>query len=93
MKKNGNMRIAIVGAGAIGGWLGVRLAESGHTISVFARGKTLEAIRQKGLRLTTGGETKTVRVTAGDAASDFGPQDLVIVAVKGFCDATALRPG
>ena len=77
------MRIAIIGAGAIGGWLGAQLAQSGHAVSVLARGVTLEAIHQRGLRLTGNGETKIVHVPASDAAADLGPQDLVIVAVKG----------
>lgn len=77
------MRIAIIGAGAIGGWLGARLAGSGQTVSVLARGKTLDAIRQNGLRLTAGGETNAVRLPASDTPSELGPQDLVIVAVKG----------
>lgn len=77
------MRIAIIGAGAIGGWLGARLAESGHAVAVFARGKTLSAIRQHGLRITANGETKAARVAASGTASELGPQDLVIVAVKG----------
>lgn len=77
------MRIAIVGVGAIGGWLGARLALSGQTVSAFARGETLRAIRQNGLRLTANGETKAVKISASDRASDLGPQDLVILAVKG----------
>jgi 2-dehydropantoate 2-reductase len=76
------MRIAIIGAGAIGGWLGARLAESGHAVAVFARGETLSAIRQHGLRLTANGETKAARVAGSGTASELGPQDLVIVAVK-----------
>ena len=44
------MKICIYGAGAIGGWLGVRLARSGHAVSVVARGDTLATLRQHGLR-------------------------------------------
>jgi 2-dehydropantoate 2-reductase len=76
------MRIAIVGAGAIGGWLGARLALSGHTVSVFARGKTLDAIREDGLQLTIAGETKAAKVAVAGNPAELGPQDLVIVAVK-----------
>ncbi|HKK01899.1 MAG TPA: 2-dehydropantoate 2-reductase [Desulfuromonadales bacterium] len=76
------MKIAIVGAGAIGGWLGVGLARSGQEVSVFARGVTREAIRQRGLRLSIDGETKTVIPPASDDASELGPQDLIIIAVK-----------
>jgi 2-dehydropantoate 2-reductase len=77
------MRIAIVGAGAIGGWLAARLARSGQDVGVLARGETLAAIRRRGLRLTFGGETQTACVAASDKPGDLGPQDLVIVAVKG----------
>lgn len=77
------MRIAIVGAGAIGAWLGVRLANAGCEVSVFARGQTLAAIKQKGLRLVIGGATQTAMVKASDRAADLGVQDLVIVALKG----------
>ncbi len=60
------MRIAIIGAGAIGGWLGARLAESGQTVSVLARGKTLAMIRENGLQLTAGGETKSTQIPLSD---------------------------
>jgi len=75
--------MAIVGAGAIGGWLAARLAQAGETVSVLARGRTLQAIRQNGLTLTENGKTSVARIAASDAPSALGPQDLVIVAVKG----------
>lgn len=77
------MRVAIVGAGAIGIWLGVRLASSGQHVSVLARGETLSAVRQHGLRLAIGGNTHAAAVTVSDRASDLGEQDLVVLAVKG----------
>lgn len=77
------MRIAIVGAGAIGAWLGVRLANVGCDVSVLARERTLAAIRQKGLRLVIGGATQTTMVKASDRAADLGVQDLVVIALKG----------
>ena len=77
------MRIAIVGAGAIGGWIAFRLAEAGHAVSVLARGKTLEAIAARGLRLTADGETRSVKVAVSDNPRDLGVQDLVILGVKG----------
>ena len=48
--------VAIVGAGAIGGWLGVRLARAGCEVSVLARGDTLAAVQRHGLQLHQGGE-------------------------------------
>jgi 2-dehydropantoate 2-reductase len=77
------MRIAIVGAGAIGIWLGVRLANAGHEVSVLARGQTLAAVKQHDLRLIIGGNTQAAAVTASDRASELGKQDLVVLAVKG----------
>jgi 2-dehydropantoate 2-reductase len=77
------MRIAIVGAGAIGIWLGVRLANAGHDVSVLARRETLAAVRQQGLRLVIGGNTQAAPVTVSDRASALGKQDLVVLAVKG----------
>lgn len=80
------MRICIYGAGASGGHFAVRLACAGHDVSVIARGPHLAAIRERGLQLRTGSETLAAKVAAGEAPDDFGPQDVVIVAVK----ATAL---
>jgi 2-dehydropantoate 2-reductase len=76
------MKICIYGAGAIGCWMGVKLAQAGHTVSVLARGASLEAIAQNGLRLTQDGSTASVSVIASDDAHLLGPQDLVIVSVK-----------
>ncbi len=76
------MKICIAGAGAIGGWLGVRLALARHAVSVFARGATLAALRTQGLRLQAGGQTHAVTVQASDSAQELGVQDLVIIAVK-----------
>ncbi|WP_144109273.1 2-dehydropantoate 2-reductase [Paraburkholderia sp. BCC1886] len=76
------MKIALYGAGAIGGWMGVKLSQAGHEVSVIARGATLAALRQDGLRLIEGEETHTVQVTASDRPADLGVQDLVVIAVK-----------
>jgi len=78
------MKVCIVGAGAIGGLLGARLAASGQAeVSVIARGLTLEALRSRGWRLQSGDEEVRGTVRASSDPRDFGPQDLVIVAVKG----------
>ncbi|MBT2793116.1 2-dehydropantoate 2-reductase [Paraburkholderia strydomiana] len=77
------MKAVIYGAGAIGGWMGVKLAQAGHDIGVVARGATLAALREHGLRLIEGGETQTVRVRAAEDPAELGVQDLVVVAVKG----------
>ena len=75
-------RVTIVGAGAIGGWLGVRLAQAGCTVSAIARGETLANLQREGLRLRSGDSEQTVSVQAVADGSGLGPQDLVIVAVK-----------
>lgn len=79
-------KIAIVGAGAIGGWLGVHLArlDSGARaqLSVLARGDTLSALQQQGLQLHQGGELHTVPVNASNDAAALGVQDLVVISVK-----------
>jgi 2-dehydropantoate 2-reductase len=76
------MRACIYGAGAIGGWLGVRLARAGCDVSVVARGATLSALRANGLRLQQAGEVLQSPVTANEHPSELGVQDLVVVAVK-----------
>ena len=76
------MRVCIYGAGAIGGWIGSGLARAGCDVSVVARGATLAALQQHGLRLNRGGETIThlIRCSADPAA--LGIQDLVVLSVK-----------
>jgi 2-dehydropantoate 2-reductase len=79
------MRICVVGAGAIGGVIAARLAAEGSDadVSVLARGATLAAIRDGGLRMLSAEGTVSARVTASDDAAELGEQDFVIVAVKG----------
>lgn len=76
------MKVCIYGAGAIGGWIGARLARQGAQVSAVARGATLAALKDKGLRLDLQGEHIAVPVQASEHASDLGVQDLVVVAVK-----------
>ncbi|MDO9406078.1 MAG: 2-dehydropantoate 2-reductase [Polaromonas sp.] len=74
--------VCIYGAGAIGGWIGVRLAQAGCSVNVVARGATLQALQQHGLRLQQGDEVTSVKVQASADPATFGVQDLVIIAVK-----------
>jgi len=79
------MKVAVLGAGAIGGWMAVKLARAGHAVSVLARGATLGAIRAEGLQLIEGDASVGAAVTASDAPQDLladGYPDLLIVAVK-----------
>ena len=84
-------KIAIVGAGAIGGWMGVHLARAGAQLSVLARGDTLQALQQHGLQLHQGGESHTVPVKASNDAAALGEQDLVVIAVKAPALATVAQ--
>lgn len=77
------MKIGIVGAGAIGGFFAARLVDSGHQVSVLARGATLATLRQNGLRLEGAGRTITANVDASHSAHELGPQELLVLAVKG----------
>ena len=76
------MKICIYGAGAIGGWIGARLAAIGEPVSVVARGATLAALHTHGLRLQQAEGLLQVPVQAADNAATLGVQDLVVVAVK-----------
>ncbi|WP_245455514.1 MULTISPECIES: ketopantoate reductase family protein [unclassified Mesorhizobium] len=77
------MRIAMMGAGGIGGYVGARLAELGGEVSFIARGAHLQAMRQSGLRIQSDlGNILLSNVSASDAPADIGPVDLVIFAVK-----------
>lgn len=79
------VKVCIVGAGAIGSLIGARLAATGRvSVSALARGATLQALREHGWRLQ-GEDGSLIRapVQASDRAQDLGPQDVVIIAVKG----------
>ena len=76
------MKICIFGAGAIGGFMGAKLAEAGADVSLVARGPHLAAMRANGLTLIEDGEKRTVSVNAAENPSDLGPQDYVIVTLK-----------
>lgn len=76
------MKICIYGAGAIGGWIGARLAQAGHAVSVVARGATLDALRQHGLRLASPDGDVQAAVQASDDPAALGVQDVVVIAVK-----------
>jgi len=76
------MKICIFGAGAIGGYMGAKLAGAGAEVSLVARGPHLAAIRANGLTLIEEGGETTHRVQATDDAESLGPQDYVILTLK-----------
>jgi 2-dehydropantoate 2-reductase len=82
------MKICIFGAGAIGGYIGTKLALSGTEVSFVARGPNLAAIKERGIKLISEGHTLLARTHATDSPKELGPQDYVVLAVK----AHALLP-
>ncbi|HEY8611321.1 MAG TPA: 2-dehydropantoate 2-reductase [Roseomonas sp.] len=77
------MKICVFGAGAIGGHVAGRLARGGAEVSVVARGATLAAIRERGLTVVAKDGTFHSRPAASDDPAVLGPQDAVVVTVKG----------
>jgi 2-dehydropantoate 2-reductase len=79
------LRIAVYGAGAVGGYLGAKLAEGGADVTFIARGAHLEALRGRGLTLVTPeGERSTHIVHAVGDPADAGPVDVVLFLVKSY---------
>jgi 2-dehydropantoate 2-reductase len=85
------MKVTIYGAGAIGGFLGVELSLSGVDVSLVARGPHLDAMRERGLELRIGDETKRARIRATDDPEELGPQDYVIVTLKAHSVASIVE--
>lgn len=79
------MKIAVMGAGGIGTYLGGLLAQAGHDVALIGRrGPHIEAMRQNGLTVETRGQAWCVRVAATDDPGQLGPVDVVIVSVKQY---------
>lgn len=78
------MKVAIIGAGAIGGYVGVKLALAGEDVTFIVRGANLEAIRANGMKLIMqdGTEHVATQVKATNNYEEAGPQDMVILAMK-----------
>ncbi|MEA2886483.1 MAG: 2-dehydropantoate 2-reductase, partial [Bradyrhizobium sp.] len=76
------MKICIYGAGAIGGYLGVKLARAGADVSLVARGAHLAAMQANGLKLVVGDESHVARPRCTDNPAELGPQDVVIICLK-----------
>jgi 2-dehydropantoate 2-reductase len=88
------LKIAIIGVGAIGGYVGIRLALGGADVTFIARGANLEALRSRGIRLVAadGKEEAVAQVKATDDYAAAGPQDVVILAMKAHqVEAVALE--
>jgi 2-dehydropantoate 2-reductase len=90
--KEGCMKVAVMGAGALGGYFGGRLAASGHAVTLIARGAHLAAIRERGLKILSPlGDLYLPEIAATDDPAGVGPVDLVLFMVKNYDVATAGR--
>ncbi len=84
------MRMAVMAAGAVGGYFGARMANAGHDVAFIARGAHLEAIRRDGLKLESQlGSVHLNPVNATDDPGLVGPVDVVLFAVKLWDTETA----
>lgn len=89
------MRIAVLGAGALGGYFGGRLAQSGHAVHLVARGRHLQAIRDHGLQVRSPLGDVDANMGVTDDPATIGPVDAVLFTVKSFdtdAAAASLRP-
>jgi len=90
------MRIAVMGAGGVGGYFGARLAQAGHDVAFVARGRHLAAMRERGLAVrSTLGDVHLPRPAATDDPAALAPADIVLFAVKLWdteSAAAAMRP-
>ena len=80
------MKVCVVGAGSIGATIGARLAAVGQQVCLIARGSHLQAIKSEGLQFIdqVGSRSGAYRLPASAEPSDFGPQDLVVIALKAY---------
>lgn len=83
------MRVAVMGAGGVGGYYGGRLAAAGEDVTFIARGQHLAAIRDHGLQVKSVAGDFHVRPAATDEPAQVGPVDLVLFAVKSYDTETA----
>ncbi|MCH7736851.1 MAG: 2-dehydropantoate 2-reductase [Chloroflexi bacterium] len=84
------MRIAVMGAGSIGGYFGGMLARAGHDVSLIARGAHLEAIKSNGLKVVRDDEEFTVQCQSTEDPTEVGPVDLALLCVKTYQNEVAI---
>jgi len=84
MSPDTRQRIAIIGAGGVGGYYGARLAQAGHDVTLLARGEHLDAIRENGMVIKDHDGTFTIPVNATDRAEDLRGADWAMLAVKSY---------
>ena len=84
------MKVAVMGAGSMGGYFGGMLARAGHHVTLIARGDNLAAIRRHGLRMQTEAGRFTVPCSATDRPADVGPVDLALLTTKTYHNVDAV---
>ncbi len=85
------MRTLIAGAGAIGAYIGARLANAGHDVTLFARGPHLRAMQERGVEVKSPDGDFVARPAVAGALADVGPVDVIFLGVKAH-GLTALAP-
>lgn len=85
------MKVSVIGAGAIGGWLSAGFVKGGAEATVLARNASLSALQSNGLKLESDGRTETIPVTATDDPAQLRGADLLLLGVKAH-DLPALAP-
>ena len=84
------MKVAVMGAGSMGGYFGGMLARAGHDVTLIARGENLDAIRRDGLQMRTEAGDFTVSCAATDNPADVGPVDLALLTTKTYHNVDAV---
>lgn len=84
------MRVAVMGAGSIGGYFGGMLSRGGNEVTLIARGPHLRAIRENGLRIITDSQEHTVSCQVTDDPNQVGPVDLILLTVKTYHNRQAV---
>ena len=85
------MKIAVMGAGGMGGWLGAKLSAGGHEVGFIARGAHLDAMRSSGLTVSGAEALHVADVAATDRPADIGAVDVVLFCVKLYDTDAAAR--
>ena len=84
------MKIAVMGAGSIGGYFGGMLSQGGHQVTLIARGAHLKAIQDSGLKIITDDREFIFRCDATDNPNSVGPVELVLLTVKTYHNSQAV---
>ena len=82
VESDSSMKVCIFGAGAIGGFIGAKLASTVHRVSAVARGATAAALREHGFRVNSGGVVERFDALVAEDPAELGVQDVVVISVK-----------